>query len=69
MVGVNQFGTFPDGSRPTGGRSMIVDPWGVATTMAPDQVGVTTGTVSAQRIKDVRARFSTAQDVRDFSVA
>jgi nitrilase len=69
MVGVNQFGTFPDGSRPTGGRSMIVDPWGVATTMAPEQVGVTTGLVSAQRIKDVRVRFSTAQDVRDFSAA
>lgn len=39
VIGVNQFGTFPDGSRPTGGRSMIVDPWGQPTLIAPDEVG------------------------------
>lgn len=69
IIGVNQFGTFPDGTRPTGGRSMIVDPWGTATTIAPDEVGVVTGTISAQRVQDVRARLSTAQDVRSFARA
>ncbi|MCG7573202.1 hypothetical protein MHM39_06450 [Phaeobacter sp. CNT1-3] len=68
MVGVNQFGSFPDGSRPTGGRSMIVDPWGVATTMAPDQVGSVMGTISTKRLQDVRARFSTAQVCGNFTV-
>lgn len=69
MVGVNQFGTFPDGSRPTGGRSMIVDPWGVPVTTAPDEVGIVSGDISLKRIQDVRAKFTTAQDVRSFTAA
>lgn len=69
LVGVNQFGTFPDGSRPTGGRSMIVDPWGTATVTAPDEVGLVTGRVSAHRLRTVRDRFSTAQVVDKFQAA
>lgn len=67
MVGANQFGTFPDGSRPTGGRSMIVDPWGTIVTTASDRVGWVTGSVSKSRLDDVRSRFQTALDVRDFA--
>lgn len=69
MIGANQFGTFPDGTRPTGGRSMIVDPWGVATATAPDEVGIVKGEISARRVQDVRSRFSTARDVREFIAA
>ncbi len=67
MIGCNQFGTIADGTRPTGGRSCIVDPWGVVVAMAPDTVGFVSGFVDKTRIADVRQRFKTAQDVRDFS--
>lgn len=67
MIGANQFGAFPDGSRPTGGRSMIVDPWGTVVAKASDEVGFVTGEVSPDRLKSVRARFATAQEVRDLS--
>lgn len=67
MIGTNQFGTFPDGSRPTGGRSMIVDPWGTIVTQAPDEVGFVTGVINPDRVQSVRERFATAQEVRDLS--
>lgn len=67
MVGCNQFGTMADGTRPTGGRSCIVDPWGVVTAMASDEVGFATGFIDKNRIASVRQKFQTAQDVRDFS--
>lgn len=67
LVGVNQFGTFRDGSRPTGGRSMVVDPWGTIVAQAADEVGFVTATVDAKRVATVRTRFATAQEVRDLS--
>jgi predicted amidohydrolase len=38
VVAANQIGAAPPGLR-SGGRSMIVDPWGVVLAMAPDRVG------------------------------
>lgn len=68
-IGINQFGTFPDGKRPTRGRSIIVDPWGVATTMTPDEQSIVQGTISAQQVQDLRARFAPSQDMRVISAA
>jgi predicted amidohydrolase len=39
VVAANQIGTHADGRR-TGGRSMIVDPWGLVLACAPDREGV-----------------------------
>lgn len=69
IVGANQFGALSDGTRPTGGRSCIIDPWGTVTAMAPDEVGFVTGYVDKERLNDVRGRFRTAQDIRDFSAS
>ena len=66
MVGCNQFGSMADGTRPTGGRSCIIDPWGTVVAMAADEVGFVTGHIAKNRIQSVRQKFQTAQDIRNF---
>ena len=67
LLGCNQFGALNDGSRWSGGRSMMVDPWGTVTAQAPDEVAVLTARLDSWRLADVRSRFRTALDIRDFS--
>ena len=43
--------------RPSYGRSLIVDPWGIVLAQAPDGEGVITAELDAARLEDVRARL------------
>ena len=43
--------------RPSYGRSLIVDPWGIVLAQAPDGEGVVTAELDAARLEDVRARL------------
>ena len=67
LVGCNQFGAMEDNSRPTGGRSCVIDPWGTPVAMAADDTGFATGFIDKQRLISVRQKFQTAQDKRDFT--
>jgi deaminated glutathione amidase len=54
VVAPNQIGEHPGGAR-SGGRSMIVDPWGVVLAQAPDVVGHITAELDLGRLEHVRA--------------
>jgi predicted amidohydrolase len=56
MVAPNQIGTHPGGSR-TGGRSLIVDPWGVVLACAPDTETVIVADLDLDRVAEVRRRI------------
>ncbi len=56
VVAANQIGAHP-GEHRSGGRSMIVDPWGVVLAQAPDAVGHITAELDFERQADVRQRL------------
>jgi predicted amidohydrolase len=56
MVAPNQIGTHPGGFR-TGGRSLIVDPWGVVLACAPDTETVIVADLDLDRVAEVRRRI------------
>ncbi len=56
VIAANQIGEHPPQHR-SGGRSMIVDPWGVVLTTAPDGVGVITADLDLERQADIRRRL------------
>jgi predicted amidohydrolase len=56
VVAANQIGEHAPGLR-SGGRSMIVDPWGVVLATAPDSETVITADLDLNAQDDVRARF------------
>jgi deaminated glutathione amidase len=56
VVAANQVGEHAPGIR-SGGRSMIVDPWGIVLAQAPDGEGVITAELDAARLEDVRSRL------------
>jgi predicted amidohydrolase len=58
MVAPNQIGTHPGGFR-TGGRSLIVDPWGVVLACAPDTETVIVADLDLDRVGEVRRRIPT----------
>jgi deaminated glutathione amidase len=47
----------PMPGRPSYGRSLIVDPWGLVLAQAPDGEGVITAELDAARLEDVRSRL------------
>jgi deaminated glutathione amidase len=53
VVAANQIGQFVPGR--AGGRSMIVDPWGVVLAQAQDAVGVITAELDLSRLAEIRA--------------
>jgi predicted amidohydrolase len=55
LVAPNQIGVHGDGNR-SGGRSMIVDPWGLVLALAPDAEGHVVAELDLDRLADVRAR-------------
>ena len=56
MIAANQFGAHPAGQH-SGGRSMIVDPWGVVLAQAPDGEGHIVAELDLERQREIRARL------------
>ena len=55
VVAANQFGSHPPGHR-SGGRSMIVDPWGLVLAQAPDREAVVVTELDLAAQDEVRAK-------------
>jgi predicted amidohydrolase len=56
VVAANQVGPHPGGHR-SGGRSMIVDPWGVLLAQAPDSEGHIVAELDLARQREIRAQL------------
>jgi predicted amidohydrolase len=56
VIAANQIGEHPGAGR-SGGRSMIVDPWGIVLAQAPDAVGHIVADLDLQRQDEVRERL------------
>jgi predicted amidohydrolase len=56
VIAANQIGEHPGGNR-SGGRSMIVDPWGVVLAQAPDAEGHIVADLDLQRLEQIRAQL------------
>jgi deaminated glutathione amidase len=64
VVAANQVGEHPPGLR-SGGRSMIIDPWGVVLAQAPDDEGVIVADLDYERQDEVRAKLPALAHRRD----
>ncbi len=56
VLAANQVGEHPGGAR-SGGRSMIVDPWGLVLAQVPDREGYATAELDFARQDEIRARL------------
>jgi predicted amidohydrolase len=56
VIAANQFGAHPGGQR-SGGRSMIVDPWGLILAQAPDREGYALAELDLERQLEIRAQL------------
>jgi len=56
VIAANQFGSHPGGYR-SGGRSMIVDPWGIVMAQAPDGEGHIVAELDLERQQEIRAQL------------
>ena len=56
VVAANQVGAHPGGHR-SGGRSMIVDPWGVVLAQAPDREGHVLAELDLERQLQIRSEL------------
>ncbi len=56
IVAANQVGEHP-AHQHSGGRSMIVDPWGIVLAQAPDSEGHIVAELDLERQQDIRARL------------
>jgi deaminated glutathione amidase len=56
VVAANQTGEHPGGNR-SGGRSMIVDPWGIVLAQAPDGEGHIVAELDLARQREIRAQL------------
>jgi predicted amidohydrolase len=56
VIAANQFGEHPAGQH-SGGRSMIVDPWGLVLAQAPDSEGHIVAELDLERQLDIRTRL------------
>jgi predicted amidohydrolase len=60
VVAPNQIGEHPGGAR-SGGRSMIVDPWGTVLACAPDAETAIVADLDPDRLRAVRERLPTLE--------
>jgi predicted amidohydrolase len=56
VIAANQIGSHPAGQE-SGGRSLIVDPWGVVLAQAPDSVGYIVAELDLERQREIRTRL------------
>ncbi len=56
VIAANQVGEHPAGQQ-SGGRSMIVDPWGVVLAQAPDSEGHIVAELDLERQLEIRTRL------------
>jgi predicted amidohydrolase len=56
VIAANQIGVHPAGQQ-SGGRSMIVDPWGVVLAQAPDSEGYIVAELDLERQEEIRTRL------------
>jgi len=56
VIAANQYGPHPAGQH-SGGRSMIVDPWGIVLAQAPDGEGYVLAEVELERLQEIRTRL------------
>jgi predicted amidohydrolase len=56
VIAANQIGRHPGGQQ-SGGRSMIVDPWGVVLAQVPDREGYAVAELDLEYQREVRARL------------
>jgi deaminated glutathione amidase len=56
VVAANQIGEHPGGKR-SGGRSMIVDPWGLVLATAPDSETAIVAELDLEALRDIRRRM------------
>ncbi len=56
VIAANQVGEHPAGQR-SGGRSMVVDPWGVVLAQAPDGEGQIVAEADLERQRQIRAQL------------
>lgn len=56
VIAANQIGAHPGGNR-SGGRSMIVDPWGIVLAQAPDCEGHIVAELDLGRLEQIRAQL------------
>jgi predicted amidohydrolase len=68
VVAANQIGAHPPGHR-SGGRSMIVDPWGLVLAQAPDKETAILAELDLDRLQDVRGRLPSLANRRPAAYA
>jgi predicted amidohydrolase len=56
VIAPNQIGEHPGGNR-SGGRSMIVDPWGLVLAQAPDEETFVVADLDLERQEEIRAKL------------
>jgi predicted amidohydrolase len=56
VIAANQIGTSGAGNR-SGGRSLIVDPWGLVLAQAPDSVGYIVADLDLESQQQIRTRL------------
>ncbi|MDE3133493.1 MAG: carbon-nitrogen hydrolase family protein [Acidobacteriota bacterium] len=64
VIAANQIGEYPPGNR-SGGRSMIIDPWGLVLATAPDSESVIVADLDFALLQDVRTRLPALTHRRD----
>ncbi len=68
VLAANQIGSHPPGHR-SGGRSMIVDPWGVVLACAPDREAAVAAELDLDGLRDIRRRLPSLAHRREQSYA
>jgi predicted amidohydrolase len=68
IIAPNQVGAHPPGHR-SGGRSLIVDPWGLVLATAPDQETAISAVLDLDRLREIRRRLPSLANRRPESYA